>query len=100
LIVDLPLDALELDHRVIACRIARRVEADYIRPVPAGDSLPFLASKLGDVVKLDAGLVTGPEDLAAVRSVGVQRVASADPSKLLELCEIAAREMEGQAPGV
>jgi deoxyribose-phosphate aldolase len=100
LIIDLPLDALELDHRVIACRIARRVEADYIRPVPAADSLPFFASKLGEVVKLDAGLVAGPEELAAARSAGAQRVASADPRKLLELCTTAQSEMESQAPGV
>jgi deoxyribose-phosphate aldolase len=100
LIIDLPLELLELDHRVIACRIARRVEADYIRPVPAAGSLPFFASKLGDVVKLDAGFVAGPEDLAAARSAGAQRVASADPRKLLQLCEIASREMEGQPPGV
>ena len=55
---------------------------------------------LGDVVKLDAGFVAGPEDLAAARSAGAQRVASADPRKLLQLCEIASREMEGQPPGV
>jgi deoxyribose-phosphate aldolase len=95
LVIHLPLEALELDHRVIACRIARRVEADYIRPVPAADSLPFFASKLGDVVKLDAGFVAGPEDLATARSAGAQRVASADPRKLLELCEIATHGMEG-----
>jgi deoxyribose-phosphate aldolase len=100
LIIGLPLDALELDHRVIACRIARRVEADYIRPVPAGDTLPFFASKLGEAVKLDAGFIECPEQLAAARSSGAQRVASSDPRKLLELCEIAQREMEGQAPGV
>jgi len=100
LIIDLPLQALELDHRVIACRIARRVEADYIRPVPAGDSLPFFASKLGEIVRLDADFVARPEDVAAARSAGAQRVASADPSKLLELCRIAASEMRRQAPGV
>jgi deoxyribose-phosphate aldolase len=100
LIIDLPLEALAFDHRVIACRIARRIEADYVRPVPAADSLPFFASKLGDAVRLDAGDVVRPEDLAAAQSAGAQRFASGDPRGLLELCRKALGEIEGRAPGV
>ncbi len=100
LIIDLPLDALELDHRVIACRIARRIEADYVRPVPGTGSLDFFASKLGDVVRLDAGPVAGPEDALAAISAGAQRLASSGPRALIEQYKNALLAKENRGPGV
>jgi deoxyribose-phosphate aldolase len=84
LIVDLPLASMGDDHRVIACRIAKRIEADYFRPVPAGEALSFLAPRLGENVKLDAGCVATLDEAMAAHTLGARRMASTDPRALVE----------------
>jgi deoxyribose-phosphate aldolase len=101
LIVDLPLSSLGDDHRVIACRIAKRIEADYVRPVPvpAAAALSFLAARLGEIVKLDAGYVATLDEAMAAHAAGAQRMASNDPRALVESwrAEQKKRDAGGQA---
>jgi deoxyribose-phosphate aldolase len=99
LIIELPVEMLGDDHRVIVCRIAKRVEADYIRPVPSAGSLSFFASRLGEIVKLDAGPVATADEARSAYSAGARRLAAANPRALLDSCR-AAVEKDAGVPGV
>jgi deoxyribose-phosphate aldolase len=62
LTLDIEFPTLAPDLRVIACKIAKRSEVDRVRAVsafgegrPSKEDLEFLATKLGDLVALDAG---------------------------------------------
>ncbi len=92
LIVDFEMGWLPEDLRVIACRIARRADVDWVR---AGSlfgpgqytnaDLAFLAAKLGETVKVDAGpaIRTVEEVLSAYQS-GVLGFQTDNPGPLLE----------------
>lgn len=92
LLVDFELGWLAPDLRVIACRIAKRAEVDWVR---AGsiygpgaytvEDLQFLGTKLGDLVKLDAGpSVRTLDDAMRAHQMGVSGFVSTDPGPLLE----------------
>jgi deoxyribose-phosphate aldolase len=109
LVVDFELGWLAEDLRVIACRIAKRTEVDWVRagslygPGRYGDTdLRFLAGKLGEIVKLDAGpSVAGLEDAMNVYRAGATGFQTLDPGPLLETwsAELKRREAERAAAG-
>ncbi len=94
LTIHLPLAMLEPDHRAIACRIAKRVEADYVRPIP------FLVVPLGDLVKLDAGPVATLDEAMAAHGAGARRIASSDPRALIESWRAELKKKDAGGQGV
>ena len=104
LIVDFEMGWLAEDLRVIACRIARRAEVDWVRagslygPGQYGyDDLRFLAGKLGGAVKVDAGPAVATLDEAMnAYQAGAAGFQTADPGHLLEswAMELKRREAE------
>ena len=92
LIVDLELGWLAQDLRVIACRIAKRAEVDWVRAgslfgpgqYGAGD-LRFLVGKLGDLVKVDAGpSVNTIDEALSAHASGVMAFQTVNPAPLLD----------------
>ncbi len=83
---------LPADLRVIACRLAKRAEVDWLRAgtvfdaaPPSPEDLSFLASRLGDAVKLDAGpAVTSLEDVQRIRDAGAVAFQITRPEPLLD----------------
>ncbi len=92
LIVDLEISWLPQDLRVIACRLARRAEVDWVRAGSlfgpgqhTAQDLQFLTGRLGEVVKVDAGpMIHTIEEALETYQDGVQGFQSADPAPLLE----------------
>jgi deoxyribose-phosphate aldolase len=92
LIVDLELGWLAEDLRVIACRIAKRAEVDWVRggslygPGQYGRvDLEFLVGKLGDLVKVDAGSTVATfQDALDLHQAGVQGFQTTDPRPMLD----------------
>jgi deoxyribose-phosphate aldolase len=92
LIVDFELGWLAEDLRVIACRIAKRVEVDWVRAgslrgpdLYSIEELQFLTSKLGDLVKVDAGMsVRTLGDAIRLYGMGVKRFQSSNAEVLLD----------------
>lgn len=90
LILDIEWGWLSPDLRVIACKLARRAEVDWVRVRslygPAGEAdLPFLAAKLGDLVKLDAGGTADTvEKVLAAHAAGATGFQSPNPAPLLD----------------
>jgi deoxyribose-phosphate aldolase len=92
LIVDFEVGWLAPDLRVIACRIAKRAEVDWVRAGslygPGGyavEDLQFLGVKLGELVKVDAGpSVLTLDDAIRVHKAGVSGFQTTDPGPLLE----------------
>lgn len=107
LIVDFELGWLADDLRVIACRIARRAEVDWVRagslygPGRYGvEDVRFLAGKLGEVVKVDAGPLAATLDEALnVYEAGATGFQTSEPSPLLDAwtAELKRREAERTA---
>jgi deoxyribose-phosphate aldolase len=106
LIVDFELSRLAEDLRVIVCRIARRADVHWVRAgclhgsSCAWEDLPFLASKLGDAVRLDAGpMVATLEDAQRAYEIGSGGFLTTDPAPLLEswTAELQRREEEARA---
>jgi len=85
----LEMPYLAPDHRVIACRIARRVEADFIRAQSSRhgstcdpSDLAFLFARAGDA-KLDAGPVETLEQAFAAYDAGADRVLPREPAAIM-----------------
>jgi deoxyribose-phosphate aldolase len=105
LIVDFELPRLAEDLRVIVCRIARRADVHWVRAGCHGSScawadLSFLASRLGDAVRLDAGpMVATLEDAQRAYEIGAGGFLTTDPAPLLEswTAELQRREQEARA---
>jgi deoxyribose-phosphate aldolase len=108
LIVDLELGWLAPDLRVIACRIAKRAEVDWVRagslfgPGQYGIAdLQFLAAKLGDLVKVDAGpSVDTVDEALAAHASGAMAFQTASPAPLLDAwtAELKRRETAAERP--
>jgi deoxyribose-phosphate aldolase len=92
LVVDFEMTWLAPDLRVVACRIANRAEVDWVRPGSlygpgqhTVEDLQFLAGKLGDVMKVDAGPgVLTFDDVTRAYEAGVSGFQTTDPGPLLD----------------
>ncbi len=109
IIVDVEFNHLPEDLRVIACRIARRADVDWIRTgsahgqTPDWEHLAFVAPKLGHSMRLDAGpLVRSLEDAQRSYEIGCGGFQTTDPTALLEswIAELKRREQESQNAGL
>jgi deoxyribose-phosphate aldolase len=99
------------DLRVIALKIARRAEVDYIvaggaltRAMPAIEDLRFFRQRAGEFVKLKAGGVATLDDALAAHAAGCERMASPAVAQVLDawkarLAEEAKRKQVEAAPG-
>lgn len=74
------------DLKTIACRIAKRVEADYARTAApySLDDICLMHRLCGDRVKLKAGGVETLSDVFAVREAGCARVTTVATGAILE----------------
>jgi deoxyribose-phosphate aldolase len=97
--VTLELETLPPDLRVIGCKILKRAEVDYCRAssriAASTEDIAFLKSRLGNVVRLDAGGdVRTLDEAKRVFRDGCERFSSRNPWLMLEAwkTEIAARE--------
>ncbi len=105
LIVDFELGWLPADLRAIACRLAKRTEADWVRPAslygPAytSEDVQLLTSKLGDRVKVSGAWPATIEAALAAHASGVAGFQSTDPEPLLTAwrTELKRRELEAAA---
>jgi deoxyribose-phosphate aldolase len=105
LILDLELGWLPQDLRVIACRIAKRAEVDWVRAgslfgpgLYGAADLQFLALKLGDSVKLDAGpSVNTLDEALAAHASGATAFQIADPTALLDAWKVELKRRETAA---
>jgi len=107
LMADLELPYLGPDHRVIVCRIARRVELDFVRAASAfapggsgAEDRAFLASKLGDAVRVDGGTLDSLDDILAARAAGVETFAARDPRAALDAWRAELQRRETESSGL
>jgi deoxyribose-phosphate aldolase len=107
LMLDLELPYLGPDHRVIACRIARRAELDSVRAVsafgPSGsgaEDRAFLVSKLGEAVRVDGGVLDSLDEILAAHAAGIEAFATNDPRALLDAWRAELKRRETESSGL
>lgn len=92
LIVDFELGTMPEDLRVIACKIAQRADVHWVRAATlsgpgeyAVEDLQFIAARLGDSVRLDAGpAVRTVADVQRAYDIGCAGFQTTDPGLVLE----------------
>lgn len=80
LILDLELESLPEDLRVIACKIARRTDVHRLRAASEQD-LQYLSSRLEQV---EAAAITTLPDALRARELGCAAIQTTDPRPILE----------------
>ncbi len=82
LVIEIESEYLSEEHKIVACRVARRVEADWISSANAAD-VPLLIEHSRGKLQVRLGECATLDDALAAMAAGCTRVGSRQPDLIL-----------------